>query len=87
MLEHVLAELATAEKQVEWTADIVTDNHSRSEILPWLEMTRWSRYLQGHKIFEIAPLHSLPTMEAEPLLEVFVVSPNRLVDQKRESLV
>jgi hypothetical protein len=37
-------------------------------------------------MFEIAPLSSLPTTEAEPLLVVFVVSPNRLVDQERESL-
>lgn len=87
MLEHVLAELATAEKQLERIADIVLDNHSRTEISPWLIMIRWPRYLQGHKMSETAPLSNIPTMEAEPSLDVFIASLNRSVDQARESLV
>jgi hypothetical protein len=39
MLEHVLAELSIAEKQLVWNTDIVSDNQSRKEISPWLEMT------------------------------------------------
>lgn len=86
MLEHVLAKLAAAEEQLEWTADIVSSSQSRTEVSPWLEMTQWSRYSQGHKLSRVAPLASLPIPGAEPLLEVFVASLDRLVDQKRESL-
>lgn len=86
MLEYVLTELATAEKQLEWTADVVSDNYSRTETSLWSDMMQCSRYLQGHKMSEVGPLSSLPTMGAEPLLEVFVASLNRLVDQAHESL-
>lgn len=86
MFELVLAELAAAEKQLELTADVVSNNQSRTEISPWLELTRRPRYLQGHKLSWVAPLGSLPIAGAEPLLDVFVESLNRLVDQARDSL-
>jgi hypothetical protein len=86
ILHHVLAKLAAAEKQLELTADVISNNHSKTEISPWLEMTRWPRYLQGHKLSKVAPLASLPIAGAEPLLDVFVASLNRLVDQARHSI-
>lgn len=86
MLDLVLAELAAAEKQLELTADVISNNQSKTEISPWLEMTRWPRYLQGHKLSQVAPLASLPIAGAEPLLDIFVASLSRLVDQARDSL-
>lgn len=86
MLELVLAELAAAEKQLKLTTDVVTNKQSRTEISPWLEKTRSPRYLQGHKLSQVALLPRLPFAGAEPLLDVFVASLNRPVDQARDSL-
>lgn len=54
-------------------------------ISQWLRMTRWPRYLQGHKSSLAAPLTSLPIAGVGPLLDVFVASLDRLVDQARDS--
>jgi len=42
--------------------ELVMDNATKTEVSPWLEMTRWPRYLQGLTFGEVAslalPVHS-----------------------------
>ncbi|KAF9882543.1 hypothetical protein FE257_007498, partial [Aspergillus nanangensis] len=50
-------------------------------VSPWLELTRWPEYLRGQDLTAIALLGCLPDATSEPLLEQFIASTQRLIDQ------
>ena len=54
--EQVLALSALRKQVARNAADIVYDNASKPEVSPWLEMTRWLRYLHGQSMTRLVPL-------------------------------
>ena len=56
------------------------DRASKTEISPWLEMTRWPSYLCGLSMVQVAPLASPPDPCTEPMLGLGVqLLPKRVV--------
>lgn len=51
--------------------NVILDNAALTEVSPWLEMTRWLKYLQGHLFDDVALLASPADQAAEPLLVEF----------------
>lgn len=62
------------------------DNAALTEVSPWLEMTRWPKYLQGHSFAEVALLASPANPASEPLLVEFQVSLDRVVEEAHSSI-
>jgi len=60
MLKQILAKLSAVEQEQELAANIVHNNLSKVEILPWLEMTEWIRYLKRHALTKVALGAQLP---------------------------
>jgi hypothetical protein len=48
MMVQVLEQLSAAGQEQREAADIIWDRASKTEISPWLEMTRWPSYLHEH---------------------------------------
>jgi hypothetical protein len=65
---------------------IVAKEVNKTEALPWLDLTRWTIYLAGHPLSDVAKLASLPAIGAEPLLRVLCESVNRLVELAHRSV-
>jgi hypothetical protein len=53
---------------------------------PWLERARWSQYLGGLALSEVAPLARLPDPVTEPILQELADSIDRLVDAAHTSI-
>ena len=48
---------------------------------PWLQLTRWPRYLDGYTLSDLADLAVLPpTPTTTPILQIFCLSLDRLVE-------
>jgi hypothetical protein len=58
---------------------LITIQKHAIEVSPWLELTQWPKYLQGHSFSEVASLGILPDSSCKPLLVVFVQSMERLL--------
>jgi hypothetical protein len=65
---------------------IVAKEVDKTEASPWLDLTRWTIYLAGHPLSDVAKLGSLPAMGAEPLLGVLCESVDRLVELAHRSV-
>ncbi|THC87114.1 hypothetical protein EYZ11_013440 [Aspergillus tanneri] len=57
---------------------VPADKHA-TEVSPWLELTQWPRYLQGHDFAAVAALGALPDAASEPLLVLFTQSVEQLI--------
>ena len=57
-----------------------------AEVSPWLEMTRWPKYLNGYGFTETARLADRPHATMEPLLVEFVESLGRVVENGHRSI-
>lgn len=62
------------------------DQRAFTEVSPWLELTRWPEFLQGHNFTAVARLGALPDPVREPLLVVFAASVERLIQAAYESI-
>jgi hypothetical protein len=65
---------------------IILDNATQTEVSPWLEMTRWPKYLKGYSFGEVAPLVSLADPTSEPILVEFSNSLDRIVEEAHSSI-
>jgi hypothetical protein len=65
---------------------IILDNATQTEVSPWLEMTRWPKYLKGHSFSEVAPLASPADSMSEPILVEFSNSLDRIVEEAHSSI-
>lgn len=84
---QVLSTLDAKEDAYRKSSQKVNDaDQHRLNISPWLEMTRWTRYLDGHDFAAVAPLVYLPEPEKEPLLFQLGESLDRVVEQAYESI-
>jgi hypothetical protein len=59
----------------------------RTEVSPWLELTRWREYLMGHRLDTVAALGAKPELGREPLLEAFADSVQRLIEAGRQAII
>lgn len=66
--------------------DVILDNAAPTEVSPWLEMTRWPKYLQGHSFNDVALLALPAEPSSEPLLAEFSSSLDRIVEEAHRSI-
>lgn len=57
-----------------------------AEVSPWLEMTRWPKYLKGHNFTAAAALAVKPDCVTEPLLSELVKSVERVIEEGHRSI-
>ncbi|KAI5364340.1 hypothetical protein J4E82_011544 [Alternaria postmessia] len=88
--EYMRAQIDEALEQGEQKArafeDRILDNAAPTEVSPWLEMTRWPKYLQGHLFINIARLASPVSLLSEPLLVEFSDNLDHVVEQAHTSI-
>jgi hypothetical protein len=80
MATTVLAELADLEDIQCRDRDVVSNNTAKSQVSPWLERTRWTRYLEGVRLGEAAALIGTPDHTNEPILAELIQAIDRLVE-------
>jgi hypothetical protein len=68
MATTVFAELADLENIQERNRDIISNQTAKSQVLPWLEHTRWTRYLEGIQLSEAGALIRTHDYTREPIL-------------------
>lgn len=68
------------------TRTVANSVHIGPNPSPWLEMTRWPRYLDGHSFDTVTPLIHLPDPVLEPLLFCLTESLDRIVEQAYNSI-
>ena len=71
--------------EAEQGLQITTQKHA-TEVSPWLELTQWPKYLQGHSFSEVASLGMLPDSSHEPLLAAFAQSVERLIKRAHHTI-
>jgi hypothetical protein len=64
----------------------IRNDAGKTEVSPWLEMTRWPRYLHNRRLPDVAPLAAPADPAREPLLRCFSDSLGRLVDAAYQSI-
>lgn len=81
------------ERQLEETAAAIhdwdrtiPDAATVTEVSPWLEMTRWPKYLGGHDFVETALLAAKPHPVREPLLWALAESVERVIEAGHRSI-
>jgi ABC-type molybdenum transport system ATPase subunit/photorepair protein PhrA len=67
-------------------AQIYNSQVSKTEVLPWLEMTRWPRYFHGLNMTEVALLAFAANLMTEPALVLLGESFNQLNEHRHQSI-
>ena len=82
-----LDELRALQAAQQQGADDIDVQASRTEVSPWLELTQWPQYLQGHSLRAAAAAGTLPDPQAEePLLMTICGSVDRLVERAYDGI-
>jgi hypothetical protein len=68
-------------------AQIYNSQVSKTEVSPWLEMTRWPRYFHGLNMADVAPLAYAANPITEPALVVLGESFERLIEHAHQSIL
>lgn len=79
--DAILSELASLEKTQQHADRMIVATSSVKEVSPWLQLTRWLSYLDGHALRDTARLAWSPSAELEGELIEICASIDRLVDQ------
>ncbi|KAI8930742.1 hypothetical protein NX059_012350 [Plenodomus lindquistii] len=66
--------------------DIILDYAAQTEVSPWLEKTRWPRYLKGYSFGVVAPLAGPADPTSELILVEFSNSLDRIVEEAHSSI-
>jgi hypothetical protein len=66
--------------------EIAPPDTDETEASPWLKLTRWAEYTQGHGFTEVASLAFLPDPATEPILIAVEQSVQRLVQRAFDSI-
>jgi hypothetical protein len=78
--EQIRGELSTLEDEQCLDDRRLYDSGRAKEVSPWLQLTRWPRYLAGYALRDLADLAALPPAPATSLiLYVLCLSLDRLV--------
>ena len=83
----VLQDLAMLEQAEHERAEVVCETSSTKEVSPWLQLTRWSSYLNGHHMPSVAALLAQPNKASEPILVVLCDSLERIIDEVHASVL
>jgi hypothetical protein len=84
---HILSTLDSREEACRSSYEKISDqSQTRFDASLWLEMTRWTRYVDGHALATLAPLAYLLDPTKEPLLFQLGESLDRVVEQAYESI-
>lgn len=83
---ELFGQLHDRRRQIEAATEIVRKEVDRTEVSPWLELTRWPKYLDGHSLYDAAKLADLPRARTEPLLSVLCDSVDRIVEEAHRSV-
>jgi len=65
---------------------IYSSQVSKTEVSPWLELTRWPRYFQGMNRADVAPLAYAANSVTEPTLVLLGESFGRLIERAHQSI-
>ena len=84
--DAVLRDLASLESAQHAQADGVLQIASAKETSPWLQLTRWTDYLQGHHLRKVATLAAPADKSTEPILAILCQSIDRPVDEAYQSV-
>lgn len=77
--DQVFAELADLESARAENPNLVSNHQAKTQVSPWLERTRWTRYLEKHPLAEVARLSAPPDQVREPVLIEMAKAIDRLV--------
>jgi hypothetical protein len=75
------AQLTAGNDEQDARAQIYNSQASKTEVSPWLEMTRWPRYFHGLNIADVAPLAHAANPITEPALVLLGESFDRLIER------
>jgi hypothetical protein len=78
--------LEEGDQEAQAREDVIRDNATQTEVSPWLEMTRWPKYLKGYSFGEVVLLASLADPMSEPILVEFSNSLDRIVEEAHSSI-
>lgn len=78
--QAMISEVEELEKKQQHAGNVFVTTSSAKEISPWLQLTRWLSYLDGHALGDAAKLARLPTGGSEDELTEICKSIDRLVD-------
>lgn len=78
--EAMISELRELENKQQHASSVFVATLSAKEVSPWLQLTRWLGYLDGHALGDVAKLARLPARASELELTEFCKSIDRLVD-------
>lgn len=79
-------QLAAGTQEQDARAQIYSSHVSKTEISPWLEMTRWPRYFHGLNMAKVAPLAYAANPITEPALVLLGESFDRLIERAYHSV-
>jgi hypothetical protein len=83
---EIFGQLAVHRERDQAVSSVIATDIDRTEVSPWLELTRWSTYLRGHSLSDAARLGALPVAGSKFLLEILCKSIDRLVDSAHRSV-
>ena len=86
LTELVQKELQKSYDQHRLSMEVYQDQATKTEISPWLEMTRWPRYFHGLKLDNVAPLAYAAHPATEPSLLLLTESIDRVTEQAYQSI-
>jgi hypothetical protein len=79
-------QLTAGNNEQDARAQIYNSQVSKTEVSPWLEMTRWPRYFHGLNIADVAPLAYAANPITEPALVLLGESFDRLIELAHRSI-
>lgn len=83
---NAVSELRALRQERKRDGELVSAAGSVKEVSPWLQLTRWPNYLQGHKLPQVAALARLPTADDDPVLAVLCECLDELVEAAYQSV-
>ena len=75
-----MSELQELENKQQHAGSVFVATSSAKEVSPWLQLTRWLAYLDGHALSDAAKFARLPARVSEDGLTEICKSVDRLVD-------
>ena len=78
--------LEAGEQRIAEATGVLSKSGGPTEVSPWLELTRWSTYLHGHNLADVATLADPPNADSEPTLAVVCSSLDRIVEEAHRSV-
>jgi hypothetical protein len=79
-------QLSAGNHEQDARAQVYSSQVSKTEVSPWLKMTRWPRYFNGLSMADVAPLAYVANPITEPTLVLLGESFDRLIERAHQSI-